>query len=136
MRKITRWIGLFFLVPFILSGCAAPAVLVGGVAAVGAASGTYIYLGGELQSDYHASFDRTWSAVEKMMAQMRAVDVKPHKEIAEGRMLGLINQERVTISVRYKARNLTTVAIRVGTLGNRISSQHLHDRIADQLTKN
>lgn len=126
---------LYLLLTIPLTGCGAP-LLVGGVAAVTAASGTYMYIGGELKTDHPAEFDRVWAACEKTVAQMRGTDVKPYREIGKGTISAFISDEKVTISVKYKARNLTTVGIRVGAVGNKASSQLLHDRVADNIKKN
>jgi Protein of unknown function (DUF3568) len=47
----------------------------------------------------------------------------------------MINDERVQISVTYKAKNVTTVSVRVGLIGNKLSSQLIHDKIGDNLVK-
>ncbi len=135
MARQIRWFCLYLLLTIPLAGCGAP-LLVGGVAAVTAASGTYIYIGGELKTDHAAAFDRVWAACEKTVAQMRGTDVKPYREIGQGSISAVISDEKVTISVKYKARNLTTVAIRVGAVGNKVSSQLLHDKVADNIQKN
>jgi hypothetical protein len=116
---------------FLLSGCAA--ALVGG-AAVGAGSGTYFFINGELKTDYYRSFDNVWMACEKTLADMRSVNVTPEKEIGKGKITSLINGENVNISVLYKAKNVTSVAIRVGLIGNKLSSQLIHDKIGDNLS--
>jgi hypothetical protein len=116
---------------FLLSGCAA--ALVGG-AAVGAGSGTYFFINGELKTDYYRSFDNVWMACEKTLADMRGVNVTPEKEIGKGKITSLINGENVNISVLYKAKNVTSVAIRVGLIGNKLSSQLIHDKIGDNLS--
>lgn len=117
---------------FLLSGC--PAALIGG-AAVGAGSGTYFFINGEMKTDYYQSFDDVWKASEKTVADMRGVDVIPEKEIGKGKITALINGEKVDISVTYKAKNVTTVAIRVGLIGNKLSSQLIHDKVGDYLSK-
>lgn len=116
----------------LLSGC--PVLLVGG-AAVGGATGTYIWVNDELKTDYYAPFDKTWSACEKTVAQLHGTKVEPAKEISQGTINTLIDDEKVKISVTYKERNVTTVAVRVGTVGNKLSSQLIHDRIAENLKK-
>lgn len=131
--RIKRFCFFLFLTVF-LSGCGTP-VLIGGVTAITAASGTYLYLGGELRTDHNAGFDRTWAASERTVAQMRGVNVVPHKEIGEGRITAVINDERVTITVNYRSRTQTTVGVRVGTIGDRRASQLIHDLIADNITK-
>ncbi|MBN1664727.1 MAG: DUF3568 family protein [Deltaproteobacteria bacterium] len=133
MIKKNLWV-LFMMMGIIsLAGC--PAIIVGG-AAVGAASGTYFYIDGELKTDYYASFDKTWSAVEKTIADMRGIEVEPVKEIGKGDIRATINDEKVKFDIRYKTKDLTTVAVRVGNIGNKLSSQLIHDKIADNIAKN
>lgn len=117
---------------FCVSGCAAVAV---GGAAVTGATGTFFYVNGNLNTDYHYSFEKVWSACEKTVAYMNAVDVIPVKEISKGTIEALIEGEKVTISVAYKAKDLTTVSIRVGILGDKLAAQRLHDTIVDSLLK-
>jgi hypothetical protein len=118
---------------FLFSGCAA--VILGG-AAVGASTGTYLFVSGELSTDYYSPFDKTWSACEKTIADMRGVEVVPVREIAQGKITAKINDEKVQFQITYKSKNYTTVAIRVGLMGNKLSSQLLHDKIAEYLAKN
>lgn len=118
---------------FLLSGCAT-ALVVGG-AAVGAGTGTYLYVNGELRTDYAASFDHVWAACERTVAELRGTEVQPTREIARGSINAVINDEKVKINVSYRAKNQTNVAIRVGWLGNKMSSQLLHDKIAANIGK-
>ena len=127
-----RFIVCLFVL-FIFSGCAT-ALVVGG-AAVGAGTGTYFYVNGELKTDYFASFDKVWSACEKTVADMRGTEVQPVKEIAQGKISMVINGEKVKFEITYRAKNQTSVAIRAGLLGNKLSSQLLHDKIAEHLAK-
>jgi hypothetical protein len=120
------------MVVFLISGCAA--VVVGGAAA-GAASGTYFYINGEMKADYYTSFDAVWSACEKTVADMRGLDVQRDKTLAKGKIDAVIDDEKVNISVTYKAKDVTTVAIRIGLFGNKLSSQMIHDKILDNLAK-
>jgi len=119
---------------FLFSGCV-PLVVVGG-AAIGAGTGTYFYIDGELKTDYYSSFDKVWGACEKTVADMRGIEVAPTKEIAQGKITTVINDEKVTFNIKYKSKDFTTVSIRVGLLGNKLSSQLLHDKIAENLAKN
>jgi len=132
MGKKTTWIAVLVMGAFLLSGC--PAALIGG-AAVGAGSGTYLYINGDLKTDYYASFDEVWNACEKTVADMRGVDVQPVKEIGNGKIVAFINDEKVSFGVTYKAKNVTTVSIRVGLIGDKLSSQLLHDKIGDNLPR-
>lgn len=116
----------------LFSGCTA---LVVSGAAVGAGAGTYYYIKGELKADYNATFDAVWSACGKTIADLRGTEVVPSREIAQGKITALIDKENVEFNITYKSKNVTTVSIRVGLLGNRLSSQLLHDKIADHLAK-
>jgi hypothetical protein len=130
MRR--NWIVSLVMGAFLISGCAA--ALIGG-AAVGAGSGTYFYINGELKTDYYYSFDDLWSACQKTIADMRGLDVQPAKEIGNGKITAVINDEKVQMAVTYKAKNVTTVSIRIGLIGNKLSSQLIHDKILDNLVK-
>jgi hypothetical protein len=106
------------------------------VAAGGAGvSGTYVYINGEMTTDYTAPFDKVWAAAEKTIADMQGTDVEPVREIAQGTINAVINDEKVMIRIRYKEKSLTTVAIRIGIFGNKLSSKMLHDKIAENLAK-
>jgi len=132
MRKQTFGVLLAVVGAFLISGCAA--VLVGG-AAVGAGSGTYLYINGEMKTDYYSSFDAVWSACEKTVADMRGLDVERDKMLAKGKIDAVINDEKVQISVTYKAKDVTTVSVRIGLFGNKLSSQLIHDKILDNLAR-
>jgi hypothetical protein len=132
MQKRINWIVLLVMGVFAISGCTAALV---GVAAVGAGSGTYFYINGEMKTDYYQSFDATWSACQKSIADMRGVDVEQDKEIGNGKINAVVNDEKVKIEVLYKAKNVTTVSVRVGLIGDKLSSQLIHDKISDNLVR-
>ena len=124
---------LSFFILLLFSGCVH--LLIGGAAVGAGTAGTYYYINGELKTDYYASFDEVWAACEKTVADMHGIEVVPEKEIAQGTINTLINDEKVKFDITYKSKNITTVAIRVGLIGNKLSSQLLHDKIADYLVK-
>ena len=132
MRKYTKGILLAVMGLCLITGCAA---LVVGGAAAGAASGTYLYVNGEMKTDYYSSFDAVWGACEKTVADMRGLDVQRDKTLAKGTIDAAIDDEQVKITVTYKAKNVTTVSVRIGFLGNKLSSQLIHDKILDNLAK-
>ncbi len=130
-------VGLFILslfTLFLFSGCG-PELIIGGMAAGGAGAGTYFYVNGELRTDYNASMDPIWAACEKTVADMKGADVIRTKEIAKGVIETKINEEKVKIDIVYKTKNVTTVSVRVGLIGNKLASQLLHDKIAENLAK-
>jgi len=133
MKRNNIWLLIPLFILFLLPGCAA---LVVGGAAIGAGTGTYFYVNGELKTDYYASFDKVWGACEKTVADMRGIEVAPSREIAQGKISAVINNEKVNFDIKYKSKDLTTVSIRVGYIGNKLSSQLLHDKIAENLAEN
>ena len=129
MVKRMYWI-LLVMCMFFTSGCVALGI---GAAAAGAGAGAYFYINGEGMADYDYPFDRVWSACEKTVADMHGLDVEPTKGIGTGTINAIINDEKVKFTVTYKDKNVTTVAIRVGTMGNKLSSQLLNNKIYDNL---
>ena len=117
---------------FSLYGC--PVLVVGG-AAVAGGTGTYYYVEGEMRTDYYFSVDGVWSAVEKTIADMKGRDVEPDKQADGGTIVAVINDEKVTFRVKYKDKDLTSLGIRVGAVGNEAASKVIHDRVADNLLK-
>jgi len=117
---------------FSLYGC--PVLVVGG-AAVAGGTGTYYYVEGEMRTDYYFSVDAVWSAVEKTIADMKGRDVEPDKQTDGGKIVAVINDEKVTFRVMHKDKDLTSLGIRVGLMGNETASKVIHDRVADNLLK-
>lgn len=118
---------------FLISACGAEVLVLGGI--VGSGAGTYYYINGELVTDYSAPFDKAWSACEKTVADMRGKDVQPKREIGKGTIHTVITEENVKITVTYKSKDLTTIGIRVGLFGNKMSEQLLHDKVYENITK-
>ncbi|HTZ39893.1 MAG TPA: DUF3568 family protein [Syntrophales bacterium] len=117
---------------FALYGC--PVLVVGG-AAVAGGTGTYYFIEGEMRTDYYFSVNAVWSAVEKVIADMKGRDVEPDKQTDGGKITAVINDEKVQFRIKYKDKDLTTLGIRVGPVGNEAASKVLHDRVADILVK-
>jgi len=117
---------------FSLYGC--PVLIVGG-AAVAGGTGTYYYVEGEMRTDYYFSVDGVWSGVEKTIADMKGRDVEPDKQTDGGTIVAVINDEKVTFRLKYKDKDLTSLGIRVGLMGNEAASKVIHDRVADNLLK-
>jgi hypothetical protein len=117
---------------FSLYGC--PVLVVGG-AAVAGGTGTYYYVEGEMRTDYYFSVNAVWSAVEKTIADMKGRDVEPDKQPDGGKIAAVIDDEKVTFRVKYKDKDLTTLGVRVGLMGNETASRVIQDRVADNLLK-
>jgi hypothetical protein len=117
---------------FSLYGC--PFLVVTG-AAVAGGTGTYYYVEGEMRTDYYFSVDGVWSGVEKTIADMKGRDVEPDKQTDGGTIVAVINDEKVTFRLKYKDKDLTSLGIRVGLMGNEAASKVIQDRVADNLLK-
>jgi len=76
-----------------------------------------------------------WSAVEKTIADMKGRDVEPDKQPDGGKIVAVINDEKVTFRLTYKDKDLTTLGVRVGPVGNQAASKVIQDRVADNLLK-
>ncbi len=130
-RKMRLWLLLMGF--FLISACGPEILVLGGI--VGSGAGTYYYVNGEMVTDYNTPFDKVWIACEKTVADMRGKDVQPKREIGMGSIHSVINDENVSFNVTYKAKNLTSVGIRIGLFGNKLSAQLLHDKIYDNIAK-
>ena len=97
-------------------------------------TGTYYYVEGELRTDYYFPVPGVWSAVEKTIADMKGRDVEPDRQTDGGKIVAVINDEKVTFRLKYKDKDLTTLGIRVGLVGNETASKMLHDRVAVSYT--
>jgi hypothetical protein len=128
MRK-----NIFLLSTMILlmTGCNAVVSMQGKVA--GISSGKFLYQDGNLVSEYSADIDDVWKACEKTVLDLKATDVQKDRGIATGVIKAVIQEERVTIKVEYAKKNLTSVSVFVGTVGNNMASRLIHDRIINNL---
>lgn len=117
----------------LISGCDAGFIV--GDNVVGVRSGKFIYTDGILTTDYPFPFDKVWEACEKTIADMKAYDIEKDKKIATGTINATLSDEKIHISVKYAAKNLTTVAVRVGLAGNNLAAQLIHEKIKNDLLK-
>jgi len=111
----------------IIAGCTVDV----GSKTVGVRSGQFIYVDGNLKTEYRFPFDDVWTASEKALADMKAVDIGKTRYIANGKITGTIGNEKVTILVDYMAKEqtLTSVSVMVGPVGDSKASRLIHDRI-------
>lgn len=118
---------------FCLGGCAP--LLIGG-AAIGAGGGTYMYVNGELRVEYNVPFEKVRTACEMTVAELGGKEVVPDWGIGVGSIQTRIQNEKVKLSLEYKAKDATLLTIRVGYLGNKESSQLIKDKVSEYLVKN
>jgi hypothetical protein len=130
--KKTFW-GKAFLIPALLLIAGCDTALTVGAKTIGIQSGEFIYTEGYLRATYTFPFDKVWPACEKTLTGMKATDVERIRKIAQGTFTAMILDEKVRISVDYVEKGITAVSIMVGTSGNNLASQMIHDRLATTL---
>jgi hypothetical protein len=126
-------VSILLFTVFIMLGCNAALVMNGKI--MGVSGGSFIYQDGYLTTNYKADINPVWSACEKAIKDLKAVDVQKERKIATGSIKATIQDEKVTILVEYAAPNLTTVSVIVGIAGNNIASRMIQDKIAVNIVK-
>jgi hypothetical protein len=126
-------LGAMLLVPALLMIAGCDTSLTIGARTIGIRSGEFIYQDGYLRATYLFPFDKTWTACEKALAGMKATDIDRIRKIAQGKFTAMVQDEKVVILVDYVEKEITAVSIMVGTAGNNLASQLIHDRIASTL---
>jgi hypothetical protein len=127
-------LALIFLTLIFLTGCNAAINMNGKV--VGINSGRFIYEDGSLITKYKADIDPVLEACVKALTELKARDILIERKISLGIINAIIQDEKVIIKVEYVERNLTSVSVFAGMVGNKIVSRLLHEKISDHLTKN
>jgi hypothetical protein len=130
-HKITL---LIFLMLLLLAGCNAAINMNGKI--IGVNSGQFLYQDGNLISNYQANIDSVWKACEKSVTDLKAKDVQKERKISKGIIKAIIQDEKVIIKVDYLERNLTSVSVFAGMVGNNMASRLIHDKIISNLSKN
>ena len=123
-----RLVAIMIMVPF-LSGCYV--FLAGGAGAVGA----YAWVKGTLSRNYKQPFETTWEgtlfAVRKLGFDVKDSRHDQHYGIIKATMPSTGGVVSVALE-RWTSRE-TKVSVRVGTLGDRSVSLHLHEEIGKAL---
>ena len=129
-----KLISLIFLIPLIIVGCNAAINLQGKVA--GISYGKFFYQDGNFIIEYKADIDLVWKACEKSMIDLKATDIQKERKISTGVIKAVIQEEKAIVKVEYLDRNLTSVSVFVGTVGNNMASRLIHEKIIGNLAKN
>lgn len=115
----------------VLAGCDAAVNMNGKVMRL--SSGQFVYQDGSLTSNYKADIDLVWAACEKTVKELKGKDIQKERKISKGTIKAIIQDEKVSISVEYEAKNSTSVAVFVGVAGNNMASRLIHEKIAGYL---
>jgi hypothetical protein len=129
MKKIALLVGLLALTA--LTGCA----IVAGDTVMGYESGKFVYHDGSLQSNYKVPMDQVWEAAGKAMKELKASDLQMDRKIQKGTIEGVVDEEKVKITMEYLTRTDTSVSVRVGTAGSNVAARYIHDKIDSNLKK-
>ena len=122
------------LLCFLLMGCAAPIVFFGAGAAAGVVG--YKYYEGALRVIFQSPFMETWDATLKALNQMNIKVENSSHDVASGKIKAKRgDNQRVTVSLKYKSAQETEVVIRVGTLGDKNASMAMKEEIRKVLVK-
>jgi hypothetical protein len=128
-----KTVTLLFLVFLLLTGCDAAINMNGKIASIN--SGKFLYQDGNLVSNYKANIDMVWQACEKSVTELKATDIQKERKISTGMIKAVIQDEKIVIKVEYIDRDLTSVSVFVGTVGNNMASRLIHDKIIGNLGK-
>ena len=109
-------------------GCNAAMVVNGKV--MGISSGKFIYQDGYVTTQYKADIEPVWQACEKAVIDLKGWDIRKERSISKGSIKTIISDEKVTIQVLYIEKDLTSVSVITGVVGNNMASRIIQDKIA------
>jgi Protein of unknown function (DUF3568) len=131
MFKIIK--STLIIVLLLMAGCDAAMNMNGKILSV--SSGQFVYQDGNLISNYKTGIDQVWAACEKTMKDLNARNVQKERKISTGTIKATIQDEKVIISIEYIDKDLTSVSVFAGVVGNSMASRLIHDRIAGNIVK-
>jgi hypothetical protein len=116
-----------------LSACSRKWAVIGAaVAAVGA--GTYYYIKGDLKRNYEASMDKAWQACVQAVEELKLTTESKEYDAFNGIIKGkMADGKSFSINLKRLGENLTEVGVRIGTFGDRVRSEAIHDKILSKL---
>ena len=128
------------LMPLVLLCCllmganACTRAVVAGAAAAGVGVGSYFYVKGELERDYHAPVESVWQATLQTVEELNlATESKKHDAFGgeiKGKMSDGTNYK---IELKRKGENLTNVGVRIGAFGDKAKAEAIHSKIHSNL---
>ena len=124
---------LLFAMVCLLFGCNAAMVINGKV--MGISSGTFIYEDGYLTTQYKADIEPVWKACEKAVNELNGQQTQKERNISTGSIKTVISDEKVIILVEYIGKDLTSVSVLSGVVGNNMADRIIQDKIAANIGK-
>jgi len=128
------------LTPLVLLCClliglnACTRYVVAGAVAAGAAAGTYLFVKGNLKRTYEAPVERVWAVTVQSVEELKlATESKKHDAFG-GEIKGkMADGTSFTIELKRLGEKSTEVGVRIGTFGDRVKSEAIHDKILSKL---
>ena len=117
---------LSLLLCFQLYGCGA--LVVGGIAA-GAAGATYVYTDGWVERNYTANVDKVYKASLIAAKRMGMVVETKTISVVSADIKAVKGDKEYWFKMEEKSKNMTTLSIREGVMGNKEASQAIHKKI-------
>ncbi|RJQ45186.1 MAG: DUF3568 family protein [Nitrospiraceae bacterium] len=126
MKKTARALVLLLSLTF-LGGCELALLGVGAGVGVGA----YKYIEGSLERQYPLEYARAWDATNTALANLQISVSGSLSEGGQGDIEAVKKDgAKVNISLKDMGQKVTSISIRVGTLGNRDEAVRIHNEIA------
>ncbi len=116
-----------------LSACSKKWVALGAAAAA-VGTGAYFYIKGDLKRNYEASMDKTWQAAVRAVEELKLAPESKKNDAFGGVIEGkMADGKSFSINVKRLGENSTEVGVRIGTFGDRVKSEAIHDKILSKL---
>ncbi len=116
-----------------LSACSKKWAIIGATAAA-VGTGAYFYVKGDLKRNYEASMDKTWQATVKAVEELKLSIESQQNDAFGGVIKGkMADGKGFTINVKRLGENMAEVGVRIGTFGDRVKSEAIHDKILSKL---
>jgi hypothetical protein len=105
-----------------------------GAAAAAVGAGAYYYVKGDLKRNYEAPMDKTWEATIKSVEELKLTVESQKHDAFSGVIKGKTADEKgFEINLKRLGENSTEVGVRIGTFGDRVKSEAIHDKIHSKL---
>lgn len=110
-----------------LYGCGA---LIAGGAAAGA---TYVFTAGWVERNYTANVDQVFKASLKAAEKMGMIIETKTISVTSAKIKAVKGDREYWFKLEEKSKNVTTLSIREGILGNKEASQAIHEKVSSLL---
>ncbi|MBI5741145.1 MAG: DUF3568 family protein [Nitrospirae bacterium] len=125
MKKVARLL-IVLLSLTVLWGC--ELALIGLGAGVGI--GTYKFIEGELARQYPVEYNKAWDVTNTALSNLQISVAGSLNEGVKGDIEGIRKDGvKVYVSLKDMGQKVTHIGVRVGTFGNRVEAERIHDEI-------